>query len=84
MKTTAQLQAELHDRAAEDAGFRARLLDDPGSVLREELGVTIPDGVTVHVHEEDGANAHMVLPRSARLSEAEMASVSGGTSMLFW
>lgn len=78
MKTAAQMQAEILDKAAEDAEFRARLLDDPNEVIKEELGVTIPEGVTVHVHEEDGATAHLVLPRSARLTEAEMASVSGG------
>ena len=42
------------------------------------MGVTIPEGMTVRVHEEDSATAHLVLPRSKRLTEAEMASVSGG------
>lgn len=78
MKTAAQMQTEILNKAADDTEFRARLLGDPNRVLEEELGVTIPEGLTVHVHEEDSATAHLVLPRSNRLTEAEMASVSGG------
>ncbi|MDD9984596.1 MAG: NHLP leader peptide family RiPP precursor [Gammaproteobacteria bacterium] len=78
MKTATQMQTEILAKAAEDMEFRARLLDDPNNVLEEELGVTIPEGLTVHVHEEGSTAAHLVLPRSDRLTEAEMASVSGG------
>ncbi len=80
MKTAEQMQAELLAKAAEDVEFRARLLDDPHNVLKEELGVTIPEGLTVHVHEEDSTAAHLVLPRSNRLTDAEMARVSGGSN----
>lgn len=78
MRTAAQMQADLLAKAAEDMEFRARLLDDPHNVLKEELGVTVPEGLTVHVHEEDSTAAHLVLPRSSRLTDAEMAAVSGG------
>ena len=78
MKTGAQIQAELLEKAAADTEFRSRLLADPNKLLKEELGVTVPEGVTVRVHEEDSATAHLVLPRSDRLTEAELASVSGG------
>ena len=84
MKTAAQMQTELLEKVGMDAELRARLLDNPNQTLSEELGVTVPEGVTVHVHEEDSATVHLVLPRSNRLTEAEMASVSGGSSMLFW
>ena len=78
MKTAAQMQAELLEKAAEDTEFRSRLLTDPNTLLKEEMGVTVPEGMTVRVHEEDSATAHLVLPRSNRLTEAELASVSGG------
>ena len=78
MKTAAQIQAELLEKAAEDTEFRSRLLTDPNTLLKEELGVTVPEGMTVCVHEEDSTTAHLVLPRSNRLTEAELASVSGG------
>ena len=78
MKTATQIQTDILNKADEDSEFRARLLDDPNNVLKDELGVTVPEGVTVHVHEENSATAHLVLPRSNRLTEAELASVSGG------
>ena len=84
MKTIAKMQAELLDKASGDTELRERLLDDPNHVLKEELGVTIPEGVTVHVHEEDSKTAHLVLPRSNRLTDAEMASVSGGGIGVDW
>jgi outer membrane biogenesis lipoprotein LolB len=78
MKTSAEIQSEIIGRAAEDAEFRARLLADAGKVLKDELGVAVPDGLTISVHEESGTNAHIVLPRSGRLSSEELAGVSGG------
>ena len=32
------------------------------------------------VHEETGTTSHLVLPRSDRLTDAELASVSGGNT----
>ena len=84
MKTAAQIQAEILEKATEDTEFRSRLIADPNKLLKEEMGITIPEGVTVCVHEEDSATAHLVLPRNNRLTEAEMASVSGGIAMIVW
>ena len=84
MKTATQMQTDILNKAAEDSEFRARLLDDPNNVLKDELGVTVPEGLTIHVHEEDNATAHLVLPRSNRLTQSEMASVSGGLSIVVW
>ena len=78
MRTAAQIQAEILEKASEDTEFRSRLVADPNKLLQEEMGIAVPEGVTVCVHEEDSSTAHLVLPRSGRLSEAEMASASGG------
>ncbi|MCY4542344.1 MAG: NHLP leader peptide family RiPP precursor [Rhodobacteraceae bacterium] len=78
MKTSKQMRAELLKRAAMDMEFRSRLLDDPRRTLESEMGVTVPEGLDVRVHEEDSETAHLVLPRSSRLSDSEAASVSGG------
>lgn len=84
MKTSAEIQGQIIERAAEDADFRARLLDDANKVLKDELGVAVPDGLMVHVHEDTASNAHLVLPRSSQLSSEEMASVRGGLSIVVW
>ena len=43
-----------------------------------ELGATIPDGFDVMVHEDSGTTAHLVLPPSPELTEAELEKVAGG------
>ena len=80
MKTSMDMQSQIIARASEDDAFRASLLSDPKSAIEKELGLTIPDGYTIEVHEEDGTSSHLVLPPSGRLSETELAAVAGGNS----
>ena len=79
METTEEMQARIVDKAAEDADFRARLLDDPKGALEEELGVAIPASMSIEVHEESGETAHLVLPPDSRLSEGDLQAAAGGT-----
>lgn len=67
------------EKAVEDEAFRARLLADPKAAIEEELGVTLPPGLAVEVHEEGADTAHLVLPppRGA-LSDEQLARVAGG------
>ena len=78
MKTATELKAQLLTKAAEDGDFRTRLLADPNATISSELGTTIPEGFHVAVHEDSRTTAHLVLPPSPALSEAEMESVAGG------
>ena len=81
MKTPNELRTHLADKAASDAEFRARLLDDPKGAIGDELGVTLPAGFKVEVHEEGADMAHLVLPPSSHLSDADLQAVAGsGTS----
>ena len=81
MKTPNELRTHLADKAASDADFRARLLDDPEGAIGDELGVTLPAGFKVEVHEEGADVAHIVLPPSSHLSDADLQAVAGsGTS----
>ena len=77
-KTHEEMRAELIDKAAQDERFRARLLDEPKAAINEALGIDLPDSVTVHVHEDTATAAHLVLPPSAALGEAELAGVAAG------
>jgi len=75
--TATELRDQLFAKAADDDGFRSRLLADPREVLRDDYGILLPENLKLHVHEEDATTAHLVLPRSRKLTEAELESASG-------
>ena len=75
--TATELRDQLFAKAADDDGFRSRLLADPREVLRDDYGILLPENLKLHVHEEDATTAHLVLPRSKKLTEAELESASG-------
>ena len=78
METPSEIRAKIVGKAAEDADFRARLLSDPKAAIEQELGVAIPASLSVEVHEEGGATAHLVLPPDSRLSDGDLQTVAGG------
>ena len=78
-RTMGEGRTRIINKAVEDADFRAQLLADPHAAISAELGQPIPEGCTIHVHEENATTAHLTLPRSDRLTESELAQVAGGT-----
>ena len=76
--TASEIRDQLIAQAEDDDDFRARLLEDPKAILKEEYGIAIPESLNLYVHEDDTTSAHLVLPRSKRLTENELAAVSGG------
>ena len=84
--TATELRARLVEKAAVDEEFRARLLADPTRVVQEELGLTIPDGFSIKVHEEGADTSHLVLPPPAWLAEADLEAAAGGLTCTtnFW
>ena len=83
MTTATEMKTKILSKAAEDGEFRTRLLTDPKATISAETGVTIPEGFNVAVHEDSATTAHLVLPPSAQLTEAEMELVAGG-DYFFW
>lgn len=84
MQTTAEMKAFVMNKAAEDEEFRSRLIEDPYTAISSELGVEIPEGYNIVVHEDNASTTHMVLPPSAKLAEKDLAKVSGGLSLVVW
>lgn len=80
-RTVSQMKAQLVAKAAASDGFRTRLIADPKSVIAAEFGVSVPEGFNVLVHEDDANTAHLVLPMTDRLSEAELAEVAAGVDV---
>ena len=78
METANEMRARVVEKAVADDGFRAQLKADPKAALRDALGVNIPDGIRVEVHEERADVAHLVLPPGSGLSEGELEQARGG------
>lgn len=79
-KTQEELRATLIAKAAQDDVFRTKLVDDPKAAVKEALGLDLPEAVSVHVHEESAGTAHLVLPPSASLADAELEAITAGHS----
>ena len=85
MQTAQEMEKTVIDKANDDADFRARLLSNPKEAIEQAVGVTVPDGFTIKVHEEDSMTAHLVLPPTGKLSPAELSTVTGGLhKSYFW
>lgn len=76
-KTHDELRAELAHRAAEDDGFRERLVGDPKAAIEDALGLPVPDAVSVSVHQETATTVHLVLP-PVQLEDADLETLTGG------
>ena len=84
MKTATDLKARILSRADDDGDFRARLVADPKAAVADEIGMTVPEGFDVVVHEDSATTAHLVLPPSPELTEADLAMAAGGHHTGLW
>ena len=81
MTTATELKDRILGRADEDSDFRALLIADPKAAIASEVGKVVPDGFDIVVHEDSATAAHLVLPPSPELTEAELAMAGGGTHL---
>ena len=79
METPNEMRAKVVGKATGDANFRAWLLRDPKAAIGAELGVSVPNSLTIEVHEDGADSAHLVLPPATRLSEPDLRAVAGGS-----
>lgn len=78
VRTISELREEILEKAILDQDFRSRLVDDPIGVLKSEVGIELPDGFNLQVHEDDGLqSAHIVLPPRVEMTAEELAEVGG-------
>jgi hypothetical protein len=78
MATREEINAQISERVANDAAFRAEFLADPRGTLAAVTGMPIPEEVVVTVHEESPSRIHFVIPAGADLSQEDLALVAGG------
>jgi len=71
-------------KAMKDAAFRKRLMQDPRAALESELGVELPAGLKVQIHEDSPGVINLVLPGPVEVSsqrpltDEQLQQVSGG------
>lgn len=68
----------LVEKSALDAEFRQELLADPKSTISKELDITIPDSMTIQVHESDMQTVHLALPPDPNITEEQLEAISAG------
>ncbi len=78
VKTVEEIREDIIRKASENEAFRAELLADPKDAIEKELGVTIPEGFKIGVHEDNIMSINLVLP-PAELSEADLSAVVAGS-----
>ena len=64
-------------KAEGDSRFRAQRLANPSSASTEIIGIEIPDDFNVDVHEDATLTAHLVLPASVELTDAQLQQAAG-------
>jgi hypothetical protein len=58
------MSGELIEKALKDPKFREELNSDPKGTLEKTWGVTLPDDLNVHIHNESNTDLHFVLPHA--------------------
>ena len=73
-----EIEARILATAAEDEGFRARLIDDPKAAISEVFGIDLPEWLDIQVHQNTVTTRHLILPPADLLAESELEMVAGG------
>ena len=72
MTTAPELKTQILTKSEEDGDFRSRPIAGPKAAILSEIGTVIPGGLGTAAHEDSAATAHLVLPPSAELTEANL------------
>ena len=61
MRSGDEMLQQIVEKSALDAAFREQLLADPKTTISAELGITIPESMTIKVHESDMQTVHLAV-----------------------
>ncbi len=78
MRSGDEMLKQIVDKSALDTDFRKQLLADPKSTICEELGITMPESMTIKIHESDMQTVHIALPPDPNITEEQLEAVSAG------
>ena len=77
LQSAEDMRAQITDKAINDGDFRSHLVSNPKAAISQELGVDLPEGVDVVVHESDAQTLHLALP-TTELGEEELEAIAAG------
>lgn len=77
MQSAEDLNRKLVNKAVEDSAFRQQLVSDPKNAIQQALGIDLPEGIQVHVHESDMNTIHLSIP-PGELDEEQLEAVAAG------
>ena len=78
MRSGNEMLQQIVEKSGLDADFRQALLADPKATISEELGITIPESMTVRVHESNMQTVHLALPPDPNITEEQLEAISAG------
>ena len=78
MRSGDEMMQQIIDKSAVDSDFRQQLLDDPKSTITEELGITMPESMSIEVHQSDMQTVHIALPPDPNITEEQLEAISAG------
>ena len=76
--TVREMRSRLVEKATSDPEFRAQLISDPKTAIKDELEMAVPPNFTIKVHEDSRNTANLVLAPPAALAESELEAAAGG------
>ena len=74
MRSGDEMMQQIVGKAATDSDFRQQLLSDPETTICDELGITMPELMTIQIHESDMQTVHLALPPDPNISEGATQS----------
>ena len=78
MRSDDEMLRQIVEKSALDPEFKQQLLSDPKGTITQELGITMPDSMTVKVHESDMQTVHLALPPDPNITEEQLEAISAG------
>lgn len=87
-KTRKEIEAQIIVQAWKDETYRQELLNNSKAVIEREFAIQLPEGINVHVVEEDNSNLYFIIParphlEESELSEEQLEAVAGGNIFSF-
>ena len=78
MRNGDEMLQQIVDKSVLNEQFRQQLLSDPKTAISQELGISIPESMTIKVHESDMQTVHLALPPDPNITEEQLEAVSAG------
>ena len=78
MRNGDEMLQQIVDKSVLNEQFRQQLLSDPKTAISQELGISIPESMTIKVHESDMQTVHLALPPDPNVTEEQLEAVSAG------